>query len=139
MRRGPVLLVLAAGALGLVIGANLVATAGGVALGWTAAAGVFLMLMLRGPGLRAMGVLLALLGMGAGVLGALAGGAGWFLLLPAALLLVGGGAAARWGPGWPTRAGAGPRDAPRDQWKQLDAGDDPTTEPPDVVPGDDPR
>lgn len=139
MRRPLVLVVLALGALGLVIGANVLGSGGGVALGWAAAAGAFLMLMLRGPGLRAMGVLLVLLGIGAGVLGALTGGTGWFLLLPAALLVLGGAAAARWGPGWPTRAGNGPREAPRDQWRQFDAGEDPTAGEADVVPDDDPR
>lgn len=139
MRRPIVLAILATGALGLVIGANLLGAGGGVALGWAAAAGAFLMLMLRGPGLRAMGILLVLLGLGAGVLAVLTGGTGWFLLAPAALLVLGGGAAARWGPGWPTRTGSGPRDAPRDQWKQFDAGEDPTSGGTDVVPDDDPR
>lgn len=139
MRKPLVLVALALGALGLVVLANVLGSSGGVALGWTAAAGTFLLLMLRGHGLRAMGVLLALLGAGAGVLGVITGGTGWFLLLPAALLVLGGGATARWGPGWPARAGAGPRDAPRDQWKQFDAGEDPTSGDTDVVPDDDPR
>ena len=137
MKRPLALAVLAVGALGLVIVANVLSAGGGVAIGWAAAAGAFLMLMLRGQGLRAMGILLVLLGLGAGLLGAVQGGPGWLLVLPAALLVVGGVAAARWGPDWPVRAGSGPRDAPRDQWKQFDAGEDPTA--PDVVPGDDPR
>lgn len=139
MRRPLVLVILAVGALGLVIGANVLGSSGGTALGWAALAGAFLLLMLRGPGLRAMGGLLVMLGVGAGVLGALAGGSGWFLLVPAVLLVLGGFAAARWGPHWPTRSGTGPREAPRDQWKLFDEGGDPTANEQDVVPDDDPR
>lgn len=126
MTKFPVLAVLAVGALGLAVGGGVVGAEAGGALGWAAAAGTFLLIMLSGGALRPMGVLLALLGVGGGVTAVLAGGWGIALLLPSLLLVAGGVAAARWGPSWATRQGSGPREAPMDQWKQFDAGADPT-------------
>lgn len=126
MTKVPVLAVLAVGALGLAVGGGLLGADGAGALGWAAAAGTFLLLMLSGAALRPMGILLALLGVAGGVAAAMAEGWGLVLLVPALVLASGGLATARWGPTWTIRQGSGPREAPMDHWKQFDAGHDPT-------------
>lgn len=125
----------AVGALGLALAGPPAGSAAVGALGWAGAAGVFLMLMLRGRGIQAMGVLLTLLAAGAGVAAVFSGGWALALLLPAVLLLVGGIGALLSGMGWRKSAGAGPRSDELDAWKQFDQGDDPT----DVVGDSDSR
>ena len=96
------------------------------ALGWAAAAGVGLSAMLRGNGLRVMGVLGVLLAIAAGVSAASTGGWGWLALAFAVVLAVAAFATIRRGPLW--RAGNTKKREPVvDLWKQFDAGDDPTT------------
>lgn len=106
------------------------------ALGWASAAGVGLSAMLRGPGLRVMGVVGLLLSIAAGVSAALAGGWAWLTLAFAVVLAVAAVATIRRGPTW--RAAATTRRQPsKDPWKQFDAGEDPTTdaeEPEDLDP-----
>lgn len=94
-------------------------------MGWAIAAGVGLTLMLRGVGLRIVGVLIAVLGVtGAGwavQAGAWVAGGGFVLCIVAA------GGFIVWGPGWHARRS--PRAAaPADLWKVMDEGGDPTAE-----------
>lgn len=97
------------------------------ALGWAAAAGVGLSLMLRGPGLRIMGVLGILLSVAAGASAVVAGGWAWLAVLFAAVLAVASVATVRSGPTWRRGPSATQKEPLRDLWKQFDAGDDPTT------------
>lgn len=126
MSRAVVIAGLAVGALGLAIGGGPAGAQGASSLGWAAAAGAFLLFMVRGAGLRPLGILLALLGSGAAVAAGLAGGWAWALLVPAVLLVGAAVALVVRGPSWPRREGAGPRAAAMDDWKQFDAGIDPT-------------
>ncbi|MDO5735105.1 MAG: hypothetical protein Q4P15_01370 [Propionibacteriaceae bacterium] len=98
------------------------------ALGWASAAGVGLSAMLRGPGLRVMGILGLLLSIGAAISAVLAGG--WALLgvVFAAVLAVAAVGTVMRGPLWRAAATTSKREPVRDLWKQLDAGDDPTTD-----------
>ena len=135
MRKAPALGLAAVGALVLGLAGGAAGSTGAGALGWAAAAGVFLMLMLRGRGIVVMGVLLALLAVGAGVAAALVGGWAWVLLVPALFLLAGAVGAVRRGATWATAGGSGPRAGEQDAWKQFDLGEDPT----DVVGDSDSR
>ena len=115
------------GALGLAF-TGLGAGASAVqALGWAAATGVGLSLMLRGPGLRIMGVLGVLLAIAAGAVAVVAGGWAWLAVLFSAVLAVAAVATVRSGPTWRASAAATKKEPLRDLWKQFDAGDDPTT------------
>lgn len=126
MSRAVTIAGLALGALGLAIGGGPAGSQAASSLGWASAAGVFLLFMVRGAGLRPLGILLALLGVAAGVAAGLTGGAAWILLLPAVVLVCASVLLVRGGPSWPRREGAGPRAAAMDDWKQFDAGMDPT-------------
>ncbi len=96
------------------------------ALGWAASAGVGLSLMLRGPGLRIMGVLGVLLAIAAGAGAVVAGGWAWLAVVFAAVLAVAAVATVASGPTWRAGAAATKREPARDLWKQFDTGDDPT-------------
>ena len=98
------------------------------ALGWAAAAGTGLSLMLRGPGLRIMGVLGALLAIAVAASAAAAGGWAWLAVVFAVVLAVAGVATARRGPLWRASVASTKREPARDLWKQFDEGDDPTTD-----------
>ena len=98
------------------------------ALGWAAAAGAGLSLMLRGPGLRIMGVLGVLLAIAAGASAAVAGGWAWLAVAFAVVLAVAAVATIRRGPLWRAGVAATKKEPARDLWKQFDAGDDPTTD-----------
>ena len=115
------------GALGLAFTGMGAGAAAVQALGWAAAAGVGLSLMLRGPGLRVMGVLGVLLAIGAGAGAVVAGGWAWLAVPFAAALAVAAVAAVRSGPAWRASSSTTRKQPPRDLWKQFDAGDDPTT------------
>lgn len=114
------------GALGLVLVGSLTASPAVAALAWSAVAAIGLATMLRGPGLRVLGGIALLLAVGAGIAGGLTGSWAWLGVLPALALGVAGFCALRSGHRWRRTAGAGPREAPKDLWKQFDAGDDPT-------------
>lgn len=135
MKRAPTIGLLGIGGLAAALGAGRldipVVTAGG----WVVVAGAFLTLMLRGPGLRVMGCLLSIFAVGSAVFPVIAGGWALLLLIPLAMVLVGAVSTFRSGPRWVRSAGAGPREAPADDWKQFDDGHDPT----DVVGPEDPR
>lgn len=127
------------------------------ALGWLALAGAGVLLAVRGPARRLLGLLLA--GVGAGTAGAAAGAAGGVTTgLWPALATVGGAAVAAAGLAavlrsgrWPAlgaryertggRGGGGSgrpdRTGPESWWEALDRGEDPTDEPPPSSP--DPR
>ena len=96
------------------------------ALGWAAVAGVGLSAMLRGPGLRAMGVLGVLLAVGAAVSTVFAGGWAWLSVLFCAILVVAAVATFRDGPGWREKTRSREKEPARDLWKEFDAGEDPT-------------
>ena len=98
------------------------------ALGWAAAAGVGLSAMLRGPGLRVMGVLGTLLAVGAFASAGIAGGWAWIAAAFAVVLAVAAVATIRRGPAWRASEAGRKREPVRDLWKQFDAGDDPTTD-----------
>lgn len=98
------------------------------ALGWAAAAGVGLSAMLRGPGLRVMGVLGVLLAVGAAVSGGFSGGWAWLAVLFAAVLAVASVAVIRRATLWKAGSATAMREPAKDLWKQFDAGDDPTTD-----------
>ena len=116
------------GALGIAL-AGLVADAPAVqALGWAAVAGVGLSAMLRGPGLRIMGGVGALLALVAAVSAALAGGWAWIAVAFTAVLLVAAFSAVIRGPLWRTDSTRATREPLKDVWKQFDAGEDPTTD-----------
>lgn len=115
------------GALGIAFTGLGAGAAAVQAVGWAAAAGVGLSAMLRGPGLRVMGVLGVALAGAAAISAVLAGGWAWLALVFCLVLGMAGVATLRRGPQW--RAGAGRRqeEPARDLWKQFDAGDDPTS------------
>ena len=97
------------------------------AFGWAAAAGVGLSAMLRGPGLRIMGVLGLLLAVAAAISAGLAGGLAWLSLLFCCALAAAGAATLRDGPTWRARQRSREKEPARDLWKQFDDGEDPTT------------
>ncbi len=116
----------AVGALGIAF-SGLAADAPAVqAVGWAAAAGVGLSAMLRGPGLRVMGVLGLVLAAAAGVSAAFAGGWAWVSLIFCVGLGVAALATFRDGHTWRARARSREKEPARDLWKQFDAGEDPT-------------
>lgn len=140
-RRGVALGLLVTGALGLVVGGSVLDVGPVIALGWATAAGVFCLLMLRGTGRQVLGVLLGVLGAGAAVAAGVAGGVALVAWLPAVLVIGGAVATVVWSGTWQSRSDAGPRVAAMDDWKQFDAGVDPT-EPAtgdDMVDDADPR
>ena len=94
-------------------------------LGWAVAAGVGLSLMLRGVGLRIVGVLLASLSMASLVWAAKAGQ--WVALVGFVAVLVASFGFVVWGPSWRHRR-VDEREAPADLWKAMDEGADPTDE-----------
>ncbi len=97
------------------------------ALGWAAAAGVGLSVMLRGPGLRVMGVLGILLALAAAASSVVAGGLAWLALAFSMALAVAAVITTRDGPSWKSKVGTRDKEPARDLWKQFDSGDDPTT------------
>lgn len=122
--RWPVTLAAAFGAL-LAGGAAQVGGSPLASLGWALAAGVGLSLMLRGFGLRIVGVLLSVLAVvGAGWAiqeGQWVASGGFVLVVVAALgILV-------WGPNW-RQSHSGREAAREDPWKAMDRGLDPTAE-----------
>ncbi|MGV8846865.1 hypothetical protein [Tessaracoccus sp.] len=116
------------GALGIAF-TGLAADASAVqALGWAAAAGVGLSAMLRGPGLRIMGVVGVLLAIAAAASAVLAGGWAWTAMAFAAIMAVSAVFTILRGPLWRANATKARREPVKDLWKQFDAGDDPTTD-----------
>ena len=94
-------------------------------LAWALLAGIGLSLMLRGFGLRIVGMLLVALAVGGVVWGVQS--AQW---VPVAGFAVAGDAAlgfVAWGPGWRLRQRR-EREVQVDYWKAMDEGDDPTDE-----------
>lgn len=94
-------------------------------LAWALLAGIGLSLMLRGFGLRIVGMLLVALAVGGVVWGVQS--AQW---VPVAGFAVAGVAAlgfVAWGPGWRLRQRR-EREVQVDYWKAMDEGDDPTDE-----------
>lgn len=134
-RRRTLLGILALGALWLAIGGSPLGAPVVSSLGWALVAGVFLMFMLRTRGLIVMGVVVALLAALAGVAAALAGGWAWTLLLPALAIVGAASGVAVTGRGDEGVVGEGPRAPLPDDWRRLDAGQDPTS----VATGDEPR
>ncbi len=136
MRRRRVLLgTLALGALWLAIGGSPLGAPVVSALGWALAAGVFLMFMLRGHGLIVMGVVVALLAVLVGIAAALAGGWAWTLLVPTLVIVGAASGVVVAGRGDEGVVGEGPRAPLPDDWRRLDAGQDPTI----VATDDEPR
>ncbi|MFT3886891.1 MAG: hypothetical protein QM713_01825 [Arachnia sp.] len=128
--RGPVTLAVAAGALTAGIAAQAAESPVG-SLAWAAAAGIGLSLMLRGVGLRVVGVLVVLIGVGGAVWSAQS--AQWVPLAGFVVCAVAAVGMVLWGPGWQARRG----DAPErrvDAWAAMDKGDDPTESEP--TPGE---
>lgn len=88
---------------------------------WAALAGLALSLMLHGFGLRVLGALIALLGVGGA---AVSFSSQLWMVLPFGLVLASGILMMIAGPGWlRNRAPKQPTD---DWWQRMDAGDDPT-------------
>lgn len=114
------------GALGVAIAGTATGASGVAALGWASLAAVGLGTMVRGSGLRVLGGLVLALALGSAVAAAMAGGWTWVAFAAALVLAVAGVAALREGGGWRRASATGPREAPKDLWKQFDAGDDPT-------------
>ncbi|HQD21906.1 MAG TPA: hypothetical protein PKY27_06580 [Arachnia sp.] len=125
--RAPVTLVAAAGAVTAGIAAQAASSPVG-SLAWAAAAGIGLSLMLRGAGLRVVGVLLTVIAvMGAGwsvQAGQWVAAAGFAVAAVASLGLV------LWGPRWRSDRGSGGARA-LDPWAAMDKGEDPTDAPTD--------
>ncbi|MBK7821235.1 MAG: hypothetical protein IPJ61_09185 [Tessaracoccus sp.] len=121
--RAPVTLAAAAGAVTAGIAAQAASSPVG-SLAWAAAAGIGLSLMLRGVGLRVVGVLLTALAVtGAGwsvQAGQWVACAGFAVVAVAALGVV------VWGPRWRTERASGSGRA-LDPWAAMDKGEDPTT------------
>lgn len=128
--RWGVTLVTAAGALVAGIAAQ---SAGSplASLAWAVLAGIGLSLMLRGFGLRIVGIILAAVGIGGAGWAVQAGQ--WIPLTGFVVVLFGAGGYLAWGPGWRHRPRP-ERVAHTDLWKAMDEGEDPTGE--QVVPGD---
>ncbi len=94
-------------------------------VGWAVAAGVGLSLMLRGFGLRVVGILLAVVSIGGIAWSAQA--SQWIPLAGFVLSLVASAGFVIWGPSWRHRQRTR-TDAPADLWKTMDEGVDPTDE-----------
>ncbi len=110
------------GALGAVVagfGGQSAPAAAGMA--WAALAGIGLSVMLHGFGLRIVGPIIALMGVGGIVLGS--GSIAW-LAAPFALVLVAGVLMTVVGPRWVARKA--PKKVSDDWWQRMDAGEDPT-------------
>ncbi|HMR48814.1 MAG TPA: Trp biosynthesis-associated membrane protein [Arachnia sp.] len=130
MTRGITLILgLAGAALAGFTGQSVDAALGAIAL--AVAAGLGLSLMLRGVGLRIVGVLvtvLATIGAGLSVASAAGGqGVAWASLGGFLAVLVAGYSLLRYGPGWAALAADRPAH-PKDLWKQIDEGLDPTSD-----------
>jgi len=101
------------------------------ALALAIAAGLGLSLMLRGVGLRIVGVLvtvLATMGAGLSVASAVGGQSlAWVALAGFLAVLVASYSLLRHGPGWAALAADRPAH-PKDLWKQIDEGLDPTSD-----------
>lgn len=149
MTRGRTLILgLAGTALGGIAGQGADAALGAIAL--AVGAGIGLSLMLRGVGLRIVGILitmLATIGGAVSVMAATAGqGLAWAALAGFLAVIGAGFFLLRDGPGWAS-VGADRPARPKDLWKQIDEGIDPTsdenedlgddfeTRPPGEVPG----
>ena len=125
--RAPVTLVVAAGAVTAGIAAQAAESPVG-SVAWAAAAGVGLSLMLRGAGLRVVGVLLAALATTGACWSVQAGQ--WVALAGFVVAAVGAAGLVVWGPRWRTeRASGGGRAL--DPWAAMDKGEDPTDAPVD--------
>ncbi|NHB86010.1 hypothetical protein G7085_19690 [Tessaracoccus sp. HDW20] len=122
--RWPVTLLAVAGALIAGVAAQ---TAGSslASLAWALAAGVGLSLMLRGFGLRIVGILLA--GLAVAGIGWAAQSGQWTPLVGFVATLIASLGFVVWGPAWRHRRSTG-REAPADLWKAMDEGYDPTGE-----------
>lgn len=130
--RWPVTLLAVAGALGAGFAAQ--SSGSGVqAFAWALAAGIGLSLMVRGVGLRVLGVALTALAVaGAGW----AGRAGlWLVVAGFAVAAVAQLGVIVWGPGWASRP-RGPRAGGDDLWAAMDRGDDPTLDDANAAPGE---
>lgn len=122
--RWPVTLLAAAGAL--VAGVAAQTAASPVAsLAWALLAGVGLSLMLRGVGLRIVGVLLTALATASAFWAAQA--ALWVSVAGFAVVALSAVGFILWGPGWAGRARR-ETDRPVDVWASMDQGSDPTAE-----------
>lgn len=122
--RWPVTLLAVVGALLAGIGGQV----GGSSLasvGWAVAAGVGLSLMLRGFGLRVVGILLVVVSIGGLAWSVQA--AQWVPLAGFTLSLLASVGFVVWGPTWRNQA-RDRTDAPADLWKAMDEGADPTGE-----------
>lgn len=104
-------------------------------LAWVLLAGVALSLMLRGFGLRIIGILLTVVAVAAAGWAVQAGQ--WMPLVGFCLAAVGTLGFAWFGPGWRLRQRA-ERRPQADLWKAMDAGEDPTDEQV-AAEGDEPR
>ncbi len=125
--RAPVTLVVAAGAVTAGIAAQAASSPVG-SVAWAAAAGVGFSLMLRGVGLRVVGVLLAALATAGAAWSVQAGQ--WVAFAGFVVAAIGTLGFVMWGPRWRSGRSTGEARA-LDPWAAMDKGEDPTDAPTD--------